>query len=206
MDARQTSQSAQARGDGNLIIQAVGNHIEINAGGQPYLVLIPASRRFRNATIKEPLDLPKADRPAIDLVGRDEEMARLHQWLAGSKPISVRTLTGKGGAGKTRLALELLSELEERAAWLGGFLREDEMARFLDQPLLSQWRWQQPTLIAIDYAAAVSEALGKWLQTLSETDTAETPPLRFLLLERDASLHTGWYQSLAAIGDSFTFS
>src|SRR5258708_7434038 len=175
MDARQTSQSAQARGDGNLIIQAVGNHIEINAGGQPYLVLIPASRRFRNATIKEPLDLLKADRRAIDLVGRDEELARLHQWLAGSKPISVRTPPGKGGAGKPGLAVELPSGLEVRAAWRGGFLGGEGMARFLDQPLLSRWRWNQPTLIAIDYAPAVSEALGKWLQTPSETDTAETP-------------------------------
>jgi hypothetical protein len=53
---------------------------------------------------------------------------------------------------------------------------------------LSQWRWNQPTLIVIDYAAV-----------------GETPPLRFLLLERGASLQRGWYQSLVAIGDSFTF-
>jgi hypothetical protein len=57
MEPLATTQSAQALGDGNLIIQAVGNHIEINAGCQPYLVLIPAARRFRNGTIREPLEI-----------------------------------------------------------------------------------------------------------------------------------------------------
>ncbi|MGD0301720.1 MAG: tetratricopeptide repeat protein [Bryobacteraceae bacterium] len=180
--------------------------------GQPYLTLIPAARRFRQATIKQPLDLLKADRRTVALVGREAELTQLHQWLSGPKPISARTLTGKGGAGKTRLALELLSELEAKPDrepnalhWLGGFLREDEIARFFAQPLFRQWRWRQPALVVIDNAAAVSQILGAWLKALSESETEDAPSLRFLLLERDASLQTGWYQSLVDIGDRFAY-
>jgi predicted ATPase/DNA-binding XRE family transcriptional regulator len=41
-----------------------------------------------------------------DLVGRDDEMARLQRWMTRPS-YRLITLTGPGGAGKTRLALEL---------------------------------------------------------------------------------------------------
>src|SRR5215207_7219331 len=44
--------------------------------------------------------------PLTTLLGRDAEMQTLREWLA-DPAIRLITLTGPGGAGKTRLALEL---------------------------------------------------------------------------------------------------
>ena len=49
------------------------------------------------------------------LVGRDEDVKALRQWLADSSARLI-TLTGPGGAGKTRLALEFARQITSDAA------------------------------------------------------------------------------------------
>src|SRR4051812_49322 len=39
---------------------------------------------------------------AIELVGRDEELAALEAWLNSPRSIAVRCITGRAGSGKTR--------------------------------------------------------------------------------------------------------
>lgn len=53
------------------------------------------------------------------LIGRDAEMALLRQLLAGPGS-SLVTLTGPGGSGKTRLALQIASDAALRAVYPGG--------------------------------------------------------------------------------------
>jgi tetratricopeptide (TPR) repeat protein len=55
-----------------------------------------------------PTPAPRARLPVVDapLVGRAEEMERLLRWAAGDAP-GLLTIVGPGGAGKTRLALEV---------------------------------------------------------------------------------------------------
>jgi Ni2+-binding GTPase involved in maturation of urease and hydrogenase len=43
--------------------------------------------------------------------------------------VAVRCVTGEGGSGKTRLAIELC-ELAEGAGWDAGFVTFDELTRF----------------------------------------------------------------------------
>ena len=49
------------------------------------------------------------------LLGRDEDVKTLHQWLADSSARLI-TLTGPGGAGKTRLALEIARQISSDGA------------------------------------------------------------------------------------------
>ena len=57
-------------------------------------------------------DLPDAPLPIppTTLVGRENDLGTLHEWLEDSA-VRLITLTGTGGAGKTRLALELARRL-----------------------------------------------------------------------------------------------
>ena len=184
--------------------ELVPNILGLFPRGVVQRALISASRRFEQATIRTELDLLQANRRVTALLGRDADLESLRKWLKSRSAISVRTLIGKGGAGKTRLALEFLSEAEKD--WHAGFLLSEDFERFHADPTFRQWRWDRPTLIALDYAGQVHEKLKEWLKVLAVIDATKLPPLRFLLLERDASLQTGWYQSLTSIRDSFTTS
>ena len=75
------------------------------------------------------------------LVGRDEDVKALRQWLADSSARLI-TLTGPGGAGKTRLALEVARQITADAA-----------ARVLFVPLAA-------VRDAAFVAPAIAEALG----------------------------------------------
>jgi DNA-binding SARP family transcriptional activator len=68
---------------------------------------------------------PRIPQPVNRFYGRTEELARVERWLAGdagpgAAPDPLVTLTGPGGAGKTRLALEIAHRLDnwfEGAVW-----------------------------------------------------------------------------------------
>ena len=72
------------------------------------LRLIPPSRRERSAAGLIPA-------PLTTFIGRTREMAALLD-LLGQPEVRLLTLTGPGGVGKTRLALAVAPELEERFA------------------------------------------------------------------------------------------
>jgi tetratricopeptide (TPR) repeat protein len=69
-----------------------------------------AHRRAREVAERRPPENPagllRADRHVVPFDGRGDEYAELREWCRDDKP-PVRLLTGPGGVGKTRLALEL---------------------------------------------------------------------------------------------------
>ncbi len=65
----------------------------------------------------QPVSNGDLDFPRTALIGRDRELAELHAILSESRPALI-TLTGPGGVGKTRLALEAATQTEE--AYPGG--------------------------------------------------------------------------------------
>jgi len=136
----------------------------------------------------------------IPLLGRERDLAELRQWLAGECSIAIRVLIGRGGSGKTRLALELC-EAAIAAGWDAGFVTGGELQRFLGQQNLAVWGWQRPTLVVVDYVAAKSRALGGWLQELADHQGGGAQgPLRLLLLERHADPAGGWWQEAFGSG------
>jgi hypothetical protein len=89
-------------------------------------------------------------------------------------------MTGPGGSGKSRLALELC--LERRDAWRAGFLSRDEIE---DLSFWQAWRPNRPTLLIADYAAAYAEVIGELARCLRAKTTRPRFPVRLLLIDRD---------------------
>jgi Tetratricopeptide repeat len=200
-----SEQQASVVGSGNIVIQNSGDYAHITVG-VPYLTLIRAQTRIdqAQARVKSEIDLLNPFNRAVELVGREKDLESLWQWLHSDRPIAVRTLTGRAGAGKTRLAVELMTRLSNEAGqWRSGFVTNTELRRFSDQQNLSTWEWQSPTLVTVDYAATLAQPLKMCLQELSENiQNCNGKPLRVLLLEREASAEEGWFRSL--LGSSWS--
>ncbi len=157
------------------------------------------SRHHLKAPPRELRELLMAELRATDLVGRKQELAGLQLWL-GLRPawrdIGVHCVTGPAGGGKTRLAIELC-EWAEAQGWAAGFVRQEELERFHAQHPPSAWRWDRPTLVVVDYAAASVRVLRNWLNELArDVPEPDRPPLRALLLERHAAADAGWWADL----------
>ena len=180
---------------GSTVVQIVGDGNSVVLG-HPHLQL---TRHLNRRQIRNRLDWLSPYTRSTALIGRDREMQELRTWLSDPRPILARVITGSGGRGKTRLALELC-EWAHQHGWSAGFASRTEMHRFLMEPELARWGWQRPTLVVVDYAAQHSLALGRWIEELADRDEAPSQPLRLLLLERHASMQTGWCASVFAGG------
>jgi glycosyltransferase involved in cell wall biosynthesis len=122
---------------------------------------------------------------------RQPELDALNTWLDDPKwPQSVRLITGDGGSGKTRLALELCQQRLD-TGWQAGFL--DVVLDVKD--MSASWQklrnFKQPLLIVIDYAETRQLVLLALIKTMLQTSGDQ--PVRFLLLARDGG---EWWDNL----------
>ncbi|MFD0548124.1 hypothetical protein ACFQ0X_02325 [Streptomyces rectiviolaceus] len=160
----------------------------------PYLVL---SAR-QSADSFSPASLLRAQNKAVRFHGREDELRRLVQWCTGEGG-PLRLLTGPGGQGKTRLALELMTRLG--AEWTCGFL---DATTDKDCAAVTEMieRAARPTLLVVDYAEtrprSTCDRTGQ-IETLTRAVTAarREVPLRLLLLSRSAG---DWWEQI--IGES----
>jgi hypothetical protein len=121
--------------DGNLILAQLYEPIRPRRGGGPNDVV--PSTFFRPVHAIVPFQ------------GRESHIVDLDAWCVG-EDVSVRVIHGPGGAGKTRLALELAAR---RAAegWRAGPLVRDQVTRErLDEAVKDPI----PLLVIVDYAEA----------------------------------------------------
>lgn len=146
------------------------------------------------------LQLLQAKHRASDLLARETDLAALWEWLSGEASISVRLLVGGAGTGKTRLAYELLLRANsELPGWHAGTLSAEALRKFDATKQPADWSWSAPTLVVIDYAQPLADALGRLLRALTFKRKAGFPPLRILLLERVAG---DWFDALLREEDS----
>jgi len=188
-------QEASIAGTDNTIVQIVGDGNSVTAG-YPFLRL---TRYVARRQIRQDLDRLSPYTRSTPLLGRETELASLHAFLSEPRPLLARVLVGGGGSGKTRLALELC-EQASATGWNAGFVMREELHRFFEKQNLSNWGWQKPTLIVVDYAAEHAELLGKWLDELTDRAAPPSHVLRLLLLERNASTDTGWWTTVFVSG------
>ncbi|MEM7042536.1 MAG: tetratricopeptide repeat protein [Pseudomonadota bacterium] len=189
------SQEARTDGSYNNTVQIVedGNQITFN-GARP-LVLSKYGEGHYRAEVRREFDLLKPYARALEIVGRDDERRSLREWLNADAKLSIRVLTGQGGSGKTRLALDLCDGLSEED-WQAGFIDGDDLKTVCEDASMVAWAWAKPTLVVVDYAATFGETLHRWLGRLVDHVKAEAPVLRILLLERQADEKTGWWQTV----------
>lgn len=139
-----------------------------------------------------PSMLLRAEYAVVPFHGRDAEKSALLTWCLGPPVHAARLITGPGGQGKTRLALELCRELDQRG-WLAGCVDES----CPDDVLVSLVRADAPLLLVLDY---VESRTGQLL-ALAEQITRRPSgwgPVRLLLLSRAAG---EWRRTLTDHGD-----
>ncbi|MBQ2619028.1 MAG: SIR2 family protein [Oscillospiraceae bacterium] len=112
--------------------------------------------------------------------GRETELQALLDFVTTDPGLPFRwwALTGPGGSGKSRLALELRDRVAERGGWDCHVLTQTDYA---DLPGALRQRFGKTLLIA-DYVQAHARELGRAMQGL--LDQPRSAPLRLLLVER----------------------
>jgi tetratricopeptide (TPR) repeat protein len=140
--------------------------------------------------------LLRADAWLTDFAGRVDELARLERGrdepAADGPDVKALLITGRGGEGKTRLALEFLSR-SNRDDWTGGVLRQNvspDEAGLATHP-------GRPLLLVIDYAAARAPGIAALAKAIVRARPSH--PVRLLLLARTKGTDDqGWWSDLAA--------
>lgn len=166
-------------GDGPRRLEAVTAEeaVALDAGGAlPVLRTVPAARPAAELAGYE---LLRAENQAVGFLGRDNERRDLRAWCFDDRHVSLGLVAGSGGAGKTRLGLQLCRELAE-AGWSAGFADEGVLAGHLNVGRFVDVVW--PTLVILDYPDRLTDPAIRWIETLGQRRNG--PRLRFLLLDR----------------------
>jgi tetratricopeptide (TPR) repeat protein len=121
----------------------------------------------------------------VPFVGREAELSDLAQWCAREDRVSAQLLTGPGGQGKTRLALELCRQ-QEAAGWLCGVLADHTEIVDLDTLLAAS----APLLVVVDWADVKT---GQVVAFVQRAVASAAGPVRLLLAARRAG---EWWASL----------
>ena len=128
----------------------------------------------------------RPDQRVVGFIGRPE-LTMLQRWSAGEDTPRVLLLTGAGGVGKTRLALQLAEE-KQAEGWLCRMVRAGGEANVAAAARAVS---QGPVLLIVDYAEARQE-----LADLFEAVAGESGDrLRLLLIARSAG---EWWKQLEA--------
>ena len=122
---------------------------------------------------------------------RQPDLDDLHNWLDDQQwPHAVRLITGAGGLGKTRLALELC-QLRTVAGWHTGFLDAQLEQRDMTVAWQQLRTFDMPVLVVIDYAETRQQVLLALIKFIVQN--AGKHPVRILLLARDGG---EWWDNL----------
>ena len=198
-------QNAENIAAGAVVVQIQGDGNSITINDEPFVAIDTLDVRIRRITQSTPgndLLLLRPDSRTTELIGRDRDIEDFMAWLNSDAPISVRVVVGGAGAGKTRLAIELMLKLAENDApepWCTGFVNFQHLRTFDLKPSLTQADWPQPTLLVVDYAAIETSLLKPWITYLAQL-VSEDSHVRILLIERNADAQRGWLNELLAWG------
>ena len=134
---------------------------------------------------------------SIPFVERDDELLELTRFCFSDRRLSWWSLSGAGGTGKSRLALELCRLVPvERNAWYCVFLP----AVFFDNigAYNGKWDLDKNLLVIVDSPGYYSKKVGLWIKQLIESDTVNRK-IRILILERSSI--KGGVADIAGVGD-----
>ena len=104
-------------------------------------------------------------------------------------PVKLRLQAGEGGAGKTRLLIEVCDHLEKSHGWRAGFLDRSQSISSGLPVLLKEGK---PVLIVLDYAETRTQEIVELASTTLHASV--TPQVCLVLLARDGG---DWWDHLA---------
>src|SRR5215470_2194585 len=116
------------------------------------------------------------------------ELGELLGWCKAPGQVTVRLVTGEGGAGKTRLAIELARVLEAEG-WQALWVPPGKEAEAVG----AARRIARPTVLLVDYAETRAGILGLLAEAEDEGGDLSGPDLRVVLLARSAG---EWWRKL----------
>jgi hypothetical protein len=149
----------------------------------------PLSDRTRDDPAGRLFFFGAADR--TEFIGRGDERDALLEWARRGVDFSWTLLTGAGGMGKSRLALEICQALAAEG-WDTGFLSPGSALVAAER--FATFRPTQPTLIVIDYVSLSAEWAGEIARTLLDAATVKPfdASVRLLLIERTGPSSPWW--------------
>ncbi|WNZ14249.1 tetratricopeptide repeat protein [Streptomyces sp. 11x1] len=158
--------------------------------GRPraYDVGLPSVLQTPPSPARSPVGLLRAEVSPVGFHGREPLMEEFVRWCLDPSPWSPKLLTGPGGQGKTRLAVQLVDRMAG-LNWNAGFL---DFAPDTDLAALAEL--SAPLLLVVDYAETRHEQLIELLRLFGTSAARGTgPPVRLLMLARSAG---EWWQDL----------
>jgi DUF2075 family protein len=173
------------KGNQNVQIQEVQDSwVKITYNKVPRVLPLEAAELSIASALPSPARLVSARAGVFDYVGRGELLTDLEAWVDSPAPFAGQVIAGRGGSGKTRLAVELCLRLR-KWDWLCGFLVRGDGEGRLDSLV------EAPTarLVVIDYAEYRADQLERLLPQLSASASAEEK-VRVLLLVRTGAGRT----------------
>jgi tetratricopeptide (TPR) repeat protein len=145
----------------------------------------------RTARVSPALLLQSKHR-VVPFVDVDDRRSRLIDWALGrgeSQPqrIAGRIIHGPGGLGKTRLLIEVVSELADQG-WLAGFVERGTLSHPVRGPqlerLVRDGRDAVGLFIVADYAEGRADEVAALARLMIQRDRADGAPARLVLLSR----------------------
>jgi tetratricopeptide (TPR) repeat protein len=188
----------RVEGSRNVLIQGTDRSlIQVTYNESSYTVPLEPARIPVSPTTPSPARLVRAHSGVVPYVDHDELLAGLERWVDSTSPFASHVIEGRGGAGKTRLAVKLCEVLEE-SNWLCGFLfrraGEGRLDALVNTPT--------PRLVVIDYAEHRAEQVEQLVPFLRANAT-DAAPVRLLLLVRTGPAQArNWPQRLGDLVDS----
>lgn len=159
-------------------VDAQREAVATRAGLRDRLALLAPTVGLEWSAERSAADLLRPRHAVVGYVGRERLFAEIESWCEGPEALAVWFITGRGGFGKTRLAVEACRGAQWRG-WTAGLLPPEATPADIDGLL----NWPGRLLVAVDYAETRPDALARLLVGASTRRSA----LRVMALVRRPS-------------------